>query len=332
MQPFNQQPQQLQVYQRPAQQMQPQMGVASQQLQPFGPMGASPFDMMDQMMGSMGAGGMFGGLFAQMDQMMRQMNSPMDGMIPMGGGGSQVMMMSSSGGGCGAFSSNTMVMSSTIGADGQVHTERYSSSAVGDHGRRISEMQQAYSNSTTGVDKMSLERQMLDQGRKMVKERNRHSGEERTTDLFRGIEAEEAEDFERRWQGEAKPHLPSHCLPAQQLMMTGGNAAGASSRRSQVAGPYAAGPAALTAAPANTCYTVPAAPQGQYTAPGPRTQSSYMVPSAQVSRAPAVVQDGAQAAAYIPGRTTYVQQPSSAPVATGARPTTVPGCTYTVRQ
>eukprot|EP00411_Alexandrium_monilatum_P002932 CAMPEP_0175189752 /NCGR_PEP_ID=MMETSP0093-20121207/4088_1 /TAXON_ID=311494 /ORGANISM="Alexandrium monilatum, Strain CCMP3105" /LENGTH=294 /DNA_ID=CAMNT_0016482553 /DNA_START=1 /DNA_END=885 /DNA_ORIENTATION=+ len=294
---------------------------------------------------------------------MRQMNSPMDGMIPMGGGGSQVMMMSSSGGGSGAFSSNTMVMSSTIGADGQVHTEHYSSSAVGDHGRRISEVQQAYRNSTTGVDKMSLERQMLDQGRKMVKERNRHSGEERTTDLFRGIEAEEADDFERRWQGEAKPHLPSHCLPAQQLMMTGGNAAGASSRRSQVAGPYAAGPAALTAAPANTCYTVPAAPQGQYTAPGPRTQSSYMVPSAQVSlgavpaapqgqyaapgprtqtaymtpsaqgaHAPAVVQDGAQPTAYIPGRTTYVQQPSSAPVAAGARPATVPGYTYTVRQ
>mmetsp|Transcript_33048 Transcript_33048/g.98354 ORF Transcript_33048/g.98354 Transcript_33048/m.98354 type:complete len:323 (-) Transcript_33048:84-1052(-) len=322
MQPFNQQPQQLQVYQRPAQQMQPQMGVASQQLQPFGPMGASPFDMMDQMMGSMGAGGMFGGLFAQMDQMMRQMNSPMDGMIPMGGGGSQVMMMSSSGGGSGAFSSNTMVMSSTIGADGQVHTERYSSSAVGDHGRRISEMQQAYSNSTTGVDKMSLERQMLDQGRKMVKERNRHSGEERTTDLFRGIEAEEADDFDRRWQGQARPHLPNHCLPAQQLMVTGGNAAGAPSQRVQ----------ALMAAPANTYGAVPAAPQGQYAAPGPRTQTAYMTPSAQGAHAPAVVQDGAQPTAYIPGRTTYVQQPSSAPVAAGARPATVPGYTYTVRQ
>merc|ERR1719375_327310 len=100
----------------------------------------------------------------------------------------QMMTMSSGGmGGQGGFSCQTMMVSSHMGADGQRHTERFSSSTIGDQGRRMAEIQQAYSNSSTGVDKLSMERQMADRGRKMVKEYNRQTGEERNTDLFKGI-------------------------------------------------------------------------------------------------------------------------------------------------
>jgi len=213
--------QQQQVYQQPVQQMRPEMRApGAQQLQPFGPMSASPFDMMDQMLRPMGTGNLLGGIFSQVDQMMRHMDGlGADSMMPIAAGGSQVMMMNSSGG-AGTYSSNTMVISSTLGPDGQVHTERYCSSGVGDHGRQISELQQAYSNSSNGIDKMSLERQMQDQGRKVVKERNRFNGEERSTTLFRGIDEDQAADFDGRWQGHAAPHLPGHC---QQLMLAGGN-------------------------------------------------------------------------------------------------------------
>merc|ERR1719160_1894604 len=103
-----------------------------------------------------------------------------------GGGGASMMMSSSSfGGGPGSFSSQTMMMTSSMGADGKMHTEKYSSSSVGDHDRNIHEQQAAYSNSSTGMDKMSMERRIGDHGRKMVKERNRNTQEERSTEMFR---------------------------------------------------------------------------------------------------------------------------------------------------
>merc|ERR1719491_1582976 len=106
----------------------------------------------------------------------------------MGQGGMQSSsMMMSSGGDGGGFSSQTMMMSSNIGADGQRHTERFSSSSVGDRQRQLAETQQAYANSSTGVDKMSMERQMADRSRKIIKESNRQSGDERNTELFRGM-------------------------------------------------------------------------------------------------------------------------------------------------
>merc|ERR1719335_1570835 len=142
-----------------------------------------------------------------------------------GGGGSSMMMTSSfGGGGGGSFSSQTMMMTSSKGSDGQMHTEKYSSSSVGDHGRGIREQQQAYSNSSTGIDKMSLERQIWDQGRKMVKERNRITQEERSTEMFKGLEEGQAHEFDARWGREAAPYVPRHnqmsigaCTPSVRL-------------------------------------------------------------------------------------------------------------------
>merc|ERR1719450_1950003 len=120
-------------------------------------------------------------------------------------------------GGFGEFSSSTMMMSMNIGPDGQVHTEKFASSSVGDHDKRIAETQQAYSNSSTGVDKMSLERQMQDRGRKMVKERIA-GGDERQTEMFRGFDESQAHEFDQQWQQQAAPHLRNHFSGVPQLM------------------------------------------------------------------------------------------------------------------
>merc|ERR1719199_766949 len=103
---------------------------------------------MDKMMGDM-MGGMFGG-------------GMFDGM-----GGQGMQMRASSGGNGGSFSSQVMCMSTRMGPDGKMHTEKYhESSAQSGH---LKERQQAYSNSHTGMDKMALERHISDRGRKMVR-------------------------------------------------------------------------------------------------------------------------------------------------------------------
>merc|ERR1712172_248219 len=103
-----------------------------------------------------------------------------------------------------------MMFSSTMGPDGQMRTEKFSSSAVGNHDRQMREVQQAYSNSDTGIYKMSLERQLDGRGRKMVKEHHRHTGEERHTDMYKGMSEEQYPDFDRDWQQRSVAQLPQH--------------------------------------------------------------------------------------------------------------------------
>jgi len=212
----------------PQQQLQAQGPRGSAQLQAQGPRGSGhdPFGVFDDMMmspfgsrmggrGSGGGGGLFGDMFGHMDQMMQEMNAMAQGAggqmsAVQGGRDGGVMLRGMGAGGGGAYSCQTMTFSSTRGPDGKMHTERFSSSAVGDTNRQMQEVQQAYSNSSSGVDKMSLERQLQGRGRKMVKEYSRHSGEERNTDMFRGMTEEQCPEFDRRWQAEAAPHLPAH--------------------------------------------------------------------------------------------------------------------------
>merc|ERR1719323_2207730 len=130
----------------------------------------------------------------------------------------QMMMgMNEGSAGSGGFNSSTMTMSVNTGPDGQVHTEQFASSSVGDHDKRIADTQQACSNSSTGVDKMSLERQMQDRGRKMVKERIA-GGDERQTEMFRGFDESQAHKFDQQWQQHASPHLRNHFSGVPQLM------------------------------------------------------------------------------------------------------------------
>merc|ERR1712136_500548 len=91
----------------------------------------------------------------------------------------------------------TMMMSMNVGPDGQVHTEKFASSSAGDRDKRIAETQQAYSNSSTGAEKMSLERQ---------------------TEMFRGFDESQAHEFDQQWQQHAAPHLRNHFSGVPQLM------------------------------------------------------------------------------------------------------------------
>merc|ERR1719498_2195179 len=109
----------------------------------------------------------------------------MSGMGQGGGGGNAIRGMP---GGNGQFAMQSFAMSSHMGPDGKMHTERFASSDVGNHQQKIRESQQSYSNSTTGKEKMGLERQLGDRARKMVKERARNSMEERSTEMFRGMD------------------------------------------------------------------------------------------------------------------------------------------------
>jgi len=185
----------------------PRGSAQEQSLMPVGDRRSDPFSQFDDMFAGpsgslMGFGGFGGsaGLFGMMDQMMQGM-----GEVSAGSGGS------------GGFSSSTMMMSMNVGPDGQVHTEKFASSSVGDRDKRIAETQQAYSNSSTGVDKMSLERQMQDRGRKMVKERI-NGGDERQTEMFRGFDESQAHEFDQQWQQHAAPHLRNHFSGVPQLM------------------------------------------------------------------------------------------------------------------
>lgn len=181
---------------------------ADRQIQTFQ---RDPFGMDDMMMpfdgrpgGFGGFGGFFGSMFGQMNQMMEEMDQMM--MNQQRGMPGAAMNSMPSGG----FSCQTFSFSSRMGPDGQMHTEQYASSAVGDQSRDMHEVQQMYSNSSTGVDKMSMERQLEGRARKMVKERTRSTMEERQTDMYRGMNEEDATEFDRHWQERAAPHLPQH--------------------------------------------------------------------------------------------------------------------------
>lgn len=225
--------------------------------------------MMDQMMGGMmmspfgqPGGGPFGGggMFGMMDQMTADMRS---------GGG----MMGMQNGGGGTFSCQTMSMSSSVGPDGQVRSERFTSSTVGDREHGCHETQQAYANDYTGEDKMSMERQLRDQGRKVVKERSRHSGEERQTNLFRGMSEEHAEEFNARWEREAAPHLPRHHALPQHALDAGG--AGYNGSRAGANG-ASAPPARRAALPA---YGAPRGPAPPYPSSAPPAQAPQPYPT-----------------------------------------------------
>lgn len=97
---------------------------------------ANMHKQMDRMMGGGFGGGLFGG-FGGMDSLMSDMG--------MGAGMSS--MESFSNGGGGFMQSSSTVVSSKMGPDGKMQTERYASSAVKDgRGSGAYERQQAYKN------------------------------------------------------------------------------------------------------------------------------------------------------------------------------------------
>lgn len=161
---------------------------------PFAEFGADPFG---------GGFGMGGSIMKQFDEMSKGMMQGFGAAGPGRAGGGLLP------GGNGQYACQTFAMSSVAGPDGKMHTERYVSSDIGNRGQGIRESQQSYSNSSTGIDKMGLERQLGDRARKMVKERDRFSQEERSTELFRGMDDSGRNAFDRDFGANAH-HLPPH--------------------------------------------------------------------------------------------------------------------------
>jgi len=165
-----------------------------------------PFGGRDPFAGFGGFGGM-GSIMKQFDGMSN--GSLRDAGGNRHGGGGHARSSAVGGPSSGSYSSQTFCMSSGTGPDGKMHTEKYTSSDVGNHERNIRESQQAYSNSATAKDKMSLERHLGDRARKTVKQYDRQSQEERSTELFRGMDESSRGSFDRDFGGQAH-HLPKH--------------------------------------------------------------------------------------------------------------------------
>lgn len=196
--------------------------------------------MMNEMMGGMMGGHSMAALTNGKGQF-HGSNNMTQMMQPRGVGGGF-----GGGFGGGSFSCQQISFSSTVGADGRVHTKQYSSSTVADGQRGIRETKRAFSDSREGVEKLALEQQIGEQGRRMVKERNHITQEQSQTSTLRNIDEDQAERFDARWHEEAAPHLPKHQVQSRPMLMRGtgssSSSRGADNRQSQHAisnSPYA---------------------------------------------------------------------------------------------
>mmetsp|Transcript_45863 Transcript_45863/g.52889 ORF Transcript_45863/g.52889 Transcript_45863/m.52889 type:complete len:234 (-) Transcript_45863:998-1699(-) len=101
------------------------------------------------------------------------------------------------------FKQYSYVQKQTYDSTGNPHVERYQSQVVGGSDRsgiKMSERQQAYQNSLTGLEKVSHERTLNDKGRKVVKGRMRGSGEQYSHDIFKNMDDRQIENFDRDWE------------------------------------------------------------------------------------------------------------------------------------
>lgn len=181
---------------------------------------------------------------AMMGNMMQSFGGPFGG-GPFGGGGQfgpMGMMMGNMGSGFpggGSFQCQTMSFSSSYGADGQVHTEQFSSSTVGDARQGIRETQEEYSNNRTGVERLALTRQRGDQRQKVGKERCHSSGQERQIQMLHNIPEDQADQWNEQWKQEVAPQLPAHSLSQRMLTNSGRGHPSSSSRGTRDAGTHA---------------------------------------------------------------------------------------------
>merc|ERR1740121_1109942 len=130
------------------------------------------------------------------------------------------------GGSSGQYTSQSFLMSSSMGSDGQMHTQHFASSEVGNCDQGIREAQQAYSDTASGLEKMAMERQLGERGMKIVRERDANTKEERSTELFQGMEETGREAFGQAFQAQAH-HLPQHARFSPQALRYDGVGASA---------------------------------------------------------------------------------------------------------
>ena len=86
--------------------------------------------------------------------------------------------------------------------DGRPHQESYQSQSInqiGSDGHKISEKQEAYKNSRTGVQKAAHQRVLDDKGMKQIRQRNINTGEQEEHNIFKGMREEELNDFNKNY-------------------------------------------------------------------------------------------------------------------------------------
>ena len=86
--------------------------------------------------------------------------------------------------------------------DGQPHQECYQSQSInqiGQDGHKISEKQEAYKNSRTGVQKAAHQRVLDDKGMKQIRQRNIITGAQEEHNIFKGIQEQELDNFNRNY-------------------------------------------------------------------------------------------------------------------------------------
>ncbi len=85
---------------------------------------------------------------------------------------------------------------------GQPHEESYQSQAIkqfGEGGHNISERQEAYKNTYTGVQKAAHQRLLDDKGTKLIKQRNVNTGEQSQHNILKGIQENEVDSFNQQY-------------------------------------------------------------------------------------------------------------------------------------
>lgn len=86
--------------------------------------------------------------------------------------------------------------------DGQPHQECYQSQSInqiGQDGHKISEKQEAYKNSRTGVQKAAHQRILDDKGMKQIRQRNINTGTQEEHNIFKGMKEDELDNFNQNY-------------------------------------------------------------------------------------------------------------------------------------
>jgi hypothetical protein len=82
-------------------------------------------------------------------------------------------------------------------SDGTPHTECYQSQSINQikNGHKISEKQEAYKNTRTGVEKAAHQRILDDKGVRKIRQRNVNTNTQEEHNIFKGLKEEELDDF-----------------------------------------------------------------------------------------------------------------------------------------
>ena len=102
--------------------------------------------------------------------------------------------------------------SSHMDDNGQMQTEKFVRSHVGNPAKQMEESRQFYDNSASGLRKLGLEQMVGGRGRQMIKQQ--HRGQPETMlENFIGMDASQTSQFDQEWQAlDPRAHLPSHAL------------------------------------------------------------------------------------------------------------------------